>query len=278
MQLKIMTYNVLDGGAGREALILQVLQHARPDIVILEEVYDAPFVEQLGQALAMQPFFGEGNRRRRVALLSRLPVDAFHSHHPNPPIWRNFVEAEVRCQPGKRLRLFGAHPAAGLELPMEAWRWWEARLILDRVRRSLARRLPPGDSERPGNGASHSQVALKDEICLIGGDFNAIAPGDTVERRGMPGWMRAMILLQGNRLYRMSLRAYQKAGLIDCFRRLNPQAAGYTYPVPQPYARLDYLLVNAALAPALRRCQVLAQPEAVHSASDHYPLLLELEI
>ena len=29
MQIKILTYNVLDGGAGREALILAVLQRAR---------------------------------------------------------------------------------------------------------------------------------------------------------------------------------------------------------------------------------------------------------
>ena len=60
MQLKLLTYNILDGGGGREALILQVLQRARPDIVILEEVYDAQFLERLGQALEMDSFFGEG--------------------------------------------------------------------------------------------------------------------------------------------------------------------------------------------------------------------------
>jgi endonuclease/exonuclease/phosphatase family metal-dependent hydrolase len=254
MQLKVLTYNVLDGGAGREALILQVLQQARPDIVILEEVYDAPFVEHLGQALAMRPFFGEGNRQRRVALLSRLPVASFHSHHPYPPIWRNFVEAEVEYLPGKRLRLFGVHTMAGLALPLEAWRWWEARVIL------------------------RQSGLVPDQPCLIGGDFNAIAPRDPVDRRSMPRWMQVMFLLQGNRIYRLSLRAYLQAGYIDSFRRLNPQSPGFTYPTPRPNARLDYLLVNAALAPAVRGCQVLQQPEAVLSASDHYPLMLELEL
>jgi endonuclease/exonuclease/phosphatase family metal-dependent hydrolase len=255
MQLKILTYNVLDGGAGREALILQVLQHARPDVVILEEVYEAPFVEQLGQVLSMQPFFGEGNRRRRVALLSRVPVEKFQSHHPNPPIWRNFVEAELRYQPGKRLRVFGVHPMAGLEvLAQEAWRWWEARTILRQVHHSM------------------------DQPCLIGGDFNAISPRDWADVGRMPRWVRLAILLQGNHIYRMSMRAYLGAGFVDCFRRLNPQAAGFTYPVPQPYAPLDHLLVNAALVPAVRRCAVLTEPQAAQLASDHYPLMLELEL
>jgi endonuclease/exonuclease/phosphatase family metal-dependent hydrolase len=254
MLLKILTYNILDGGAGRQALILQVLQLARPDVVILQEVYQAQFVEHLGQALAMQPFFGVGNRQRHVALLSRLPVVSIQSHHPYPPIWRNFVEAELEYRPGQRLKLFGIHPMAGLELPLEAWRGWEASTVLR--------------YSRP----------YQNTPCLIGGDFNAIAPLDAVDIRRMPPWMRAMILLQGNRIYRISLRAYLRAGFIDSFRRLNPQAGGFTYPTQRPNTRLDYLLVNAALAPAMRRCQVLQEPEAAHTASDHYPVMLELEL
>ena len=266
MQIKILTYNVLDGGAGREALILEVLQHARPDVVILEEVYEQAFVEYLGQALDMPSFFGESNRQRHVALLSHFPVESFQSHHPNPPIWRNFIEAELNYLPGKRLRLFGVHLMAGLELPLEIWRWWEAQTILSQVRRS--------QNER----AAQEKRDPKDEPCLIGGDFNAIASYDVVDRRRMPLWMQVMIVLQGNRVYRTSLNAFQKAGFIDSFRRLVPLAHGFTYPAARPYTRLDYLLVNAALAPAIRRCQVVTVPEAARTASDHYPLLLELEL
>lgn len=254
MLFKILTYNILDGGGGRQALILQVLQHAQPDVVILQEVYDAPFVERLGQALAMQPFFGEGNRQRHVALLSRVPIVSIVSRHPYPPIWRNFVEADLEYQPGQRLKLFGLHVMAGLELPLEAWRAWEARTIL--------RYCWP----------------YMDGPCVIGGDFNAVAPHDKVDKRLMSFLNWVVILLQGNRIYRLSLRTYLRAGFIDSFRRLNPQENGFTFSTFRTNARLDYLLVNPVLAPAMRRCQVLLEPDVVRTASDHYPVMLELEL
>ena len=84
---------------------------------------------------------------------------------------------------------------ANLSVIFEWWRWCEARYILR---------------------CSQPFVA---EPCLIGGDFNAIAPHDEVDIRTMPEWMQWMILAQGKRVYRMCLREYLKSGFIDSFRR-----------------------------------------------------------
>jgi len=37
MSLRVMTYNILDGGENREAHILEVIQTSQPDVVILQK-------------------------------------------------------------------------------------------------------------------------------------------------------------------------------------------------------------------------------------------------
>jgi endonuclease/exonuclease/phosphatase family metal-dependent hydrolase len=39
MSLRVMTYNILDGGQNREEHILDVIKTSQPDIVILQEVF-----------------------------------------------------------------------------------------------------------------------------------------------------------------------------------------------------------------------------------------------
>lgn len=252
--IKLLTYNVLDGGIGRESQITEVLKQAWPDVAILEEVYEARFVEELGRTLEMEPFFGEGNRQRHVALLSRLPISSRQSRHPYPPIWRNVIEVAIEYQPGKVLRVFGVHTMASLMAFYEWWRWREAKTIL---------------------GFSQPYMA---EPCLIAGDFNALAPQDGYNFRAMPKWEQLVIILQGARIYRASMRAYLQAGFTDSYRLLNPTAWGFTYPAPKPYERLDYILVNAALKPSLRKCEVLLAPEQVYTASDHFPVMAVFEL
>ena len=251
--MKIMTYNILNGGAGREQLILSVIQSIQPDIVILQEVYTPKFLQDLADALEMEPFFANGNQKRRVALLSHLPIRSVKSHHPILPIWRNVVASEIEYQPGQYLHLFGIHPKADLGIISEGWRWLEARQILSYV------------------------SAYENKPCLIAGDFNAIAPGDSIRMEMLPWWLKLKIRLQGNRAYHFSIQAYMAAGFTDCFRYLNQDEAGYTLPPPDPNSRLDYIFVNSALKLFLKRSWVVRQPSVVEDASDHYPVVAEFD-
>ncbi len=253
MSLRVMTYNILDGGKGREGHILEVFQAVQPDIAVLQEVYEANFVQNLGNALKMESFFAGGNRKRRVALLNRLPVISFQSHH-RFPIWRNVVEAEIEYQPNKRLWLFGIHPMANLSVIFELWRWWEAKRIIGRLEPHMT------------------------EPCLIAGDFNAIAPNDRVATSQMPWWLKLITLTQGNRVYHFSVRKYLSAGLTDCFRAMHPGDEGFTLPPPTPNSRLDYILVNDALKSHLANCWIVREPSAVLKASDHYPVVAEFQM
>src|SRR5215207_2106562 len=129
MSLRVMTYNILDGGVNRELHILEVIQKAQPDVVILQEVFTKEFLKPLSQSLEMNYFIGEGNKERKVALLSKLPVLSFQSHHPIFPIWRNFIDAEIEYAPTRTARIIGVHPMANLGIVFEIWRFCEISYI-----------------------------------------------------------------------------------------------------------------------------------------------------
>src|SRR6266508_579200 len=125
MPWRVMTYNILDGGENREHYILEVIQKAKPDVVILQEVFTEAFLKSLSHSLGMNYYIGTGNKARKVALLSKLPVRTFKSLHPIFPIWRNFIDAEIEIEPNKVIRVIGVHPMANLGIVFEIWRRWE---------------------------------------------------------------------------------------------------------------------------------------------------------
>ncbi len=254
MSIRIMTYNILNGGGRRAHLILQVLQTAQPDVVVLQEVFNEMLVRDLAQALNMDWRFVRGNSKRHLALLSRLSILSCRSYHPFPPIHRAVLEAEMEYSFEKRFRLFGVHLLASLDPLSELWRVWETQTIIKRVRQHAT------------------------EPCLIVGDFNTIAPGDKILNGKMPTILKLAIFLQGRRVYRLAIREILSAGFIDCFRFLQPEEDGFTLPTPAPNTRLDYIFANESMRMHLQKCFVLREPAAVLAASDHYPLVAEFEL
>lgn len=248
--MRVMTYNILDGGKNREAYILDVIQTAKPDIVLLQEVFTEDFLVFLSRSLEMKYYIGTGNKKRKVALLSKLPVLTFKSHHPLFPIWRNFIDAEIEYEPDKTVNIIGVHPIANLGIIFEIWRSWEAKYVTNYIRN------------------------FKNQFCLIAGDFNAIAPKEKVEIENMPNWLKWIIYLQGNRVYHFSIEILLFAGFADCFRLLNSDD-GFTLPPPRPNARLDYIFINPKMKAHLKNCWVVRDPNNVNLASDHYPVMAE---
>jgi len=253
MFLRLMTYNILDGGENRETHIVDVIQSTKPDIVVLQEVFTEEILKFISQSLAMNYYIGASNKRRKTALLSKFPVRTFRSHHPVFPIWRNFIDAEVEFEPTRAARIIGVHPMANLGVVFELWRSLEAIYVINHVQKY--QNIP----------------------CLIAGDFNAIAPNENVKIENMPNWLKWMIRLQGNRVYHFSIKKVISAGFTDCFRLLNSDN-GFTLPPPNPNARLDYIFVNSKMKEYLTKCWVVREPNSVNLASDHYPVVAEFNL
>ncbi len=254
MTFQLMTYNILDGGAGREAALTEVVRTAAPDVVIMPEVMRPAVLERMASDLGMAWGVARGPERgRKVGALSRLPMLALHSFRP-PWMWRKCVEISVLLPGGQSLTIFGLHPVPFYSWFFEWWRVQEVRCLLEHIRRTA-----PGPH-------------------LLAGDFNAIAPGDRAVLEGAPLWVKAQLWFQAGRVLHWTLKPLLEAGYVDCFRALHPRDDGFTLPAPSPKVRLDYIFAAPALSASLRECRVVTQPDAVKTASDHLPVLAEFAI
>ena len=253
MPLRVMTYNILEGGIGRERVIQEVIQTVKPHLLVLQEVTDVSLLKELAESFQMQWFLGAANQKTRVALLSQLPVVSFASDH-SFPIWQNVIKSEVCYQTNPSFFLLGVHLIPHLWLGFELWRYWEIRAILARAKKLVGQPL------------------------LIAGDFNAIAPGDEVRIKSTPASIKAMLLLQGNHIFRFAIQALLSAGLIDAFRFRHRNETGFTYPTSMPSTRFDYLFINPRMQAYLKDCWTVREPDIVDNASDHYPVVAEFDL
>lgn len=246
--MKIVSYNIRFGGQGRETLLVKVLHSVNPDVIILQEATSPHLVESLAHRLGM-PFWG-ARKGYSLALLSRLPVTHYHWHNPK---WSKhpFLEIKIKTIP---LWLFGVHLHPYFSKRSEQKRVQEIQSVLKVI------------SEDRAN--PH----------LLIGDFNAIAPDDDVRIEQMPAWIKLLILLNGRHIPRKTIQTLLQFGYIDGFRELHPDCDGFTLPTPTPQVRLDYVFVPSSLSKCLKECIVVKDTPFVAQASDHYPLLVTIEV
>lgn len=239
MALKVLSYNIREGGEGRLALIAGVIRRQQPDAVALLEATSRAHTETLARDLGMELAFGEANNGVHVAWLSRLPIRR-SANHRHTALAKTMVEIEVSWD-GAVVRLFATHLASRHDacLPAE-----EVPAILDVL--------------RPLAGRPH----------LLVGDLNAVHPGDHV---GTPPPGEAKRGDAIDDAPRRAIGRILEAGYVDCYRRLHPRASGYTYPSITTWLRLDYLFASPQLAARLSACDIVKGAEA-RRASDHFAI------
>lgn len=245
--LRLLTYNIREGGFGRADALAAVIESAAADVVTLQEAVDPAVVRQIA-ALAGYPYWG-ARRAHSAGFLSRVPV--LEQVWRRPPGARHaFLELELA---GGAPRLFVLH--------LRAWfSNWTERQRVDELSRLIA-----------GIHAHHPP-----HFHLVVGDFNALAPGERLDAARMPRWIQGMIWLSGRDIERDAIGLMLADGYVDAWRTLHPDEPGVTFPTWDPHVRLDYVFTPAAFAARIARCEVHdASPEA-RRASDHFPLLVEL--
>src|SRR5687768_11168879 len=101
--MRLVSYNILDGGAERCDALLGVIERARPDVVALIEADDSSVVALLAGRLRMDSIQAAG-ASHEVALLSRWPIVQTVNHgllrsHAVPC----FLEATIMTPGGEEL-------------------------------------------------------------------------------------------------------------------------------------------------------------------------------
>lgn len=107
--MRIVCYNILDGGEDRLPGILAVLRELRPDAAALVEANDRANAEWLAANLGMHLTFGEANNSYHIAWLTTEPPVTNHNHR-HELLEKTFLEVEVDAE-GRRIQLFAAHLA-----------------------------------------------------------------------------------------------------------------------------------------------------------------------
>jgi len=253
--LRLLSYNIREGGVGRAEEIAEVIKAANPDVVALQEARNPAVVEQIARLAGFR--FSGSRVSHSTGFLSNVPVLNYDWRHP--PRTRHAL-LEVSLADGYP-RIFVLHLRAWFSKWTERNRARELRGLLDGIQQQLIRE----------NRAFAFHV--------LAGDFNALAPGEVLDASHMPRWIRAMIWLSGRDIARSTIEMMQSDGYVDAWRTLygdHKSDPGYTFPVWDPHVRLDYVFTPTEFASRFTACEVRRTPDTVRTASDHFPLLVEI--
>jgi exodeoxyribonuclease-3 len=246
--IRVLSYNIRYGGTGREAALAAVVRAADPDVVMLQEATDPAVVRALSEATGLGAWGARPGHS--TGFLSRLPVESHAWHHPRGSR-HPFLEVALAPPAPRR---FGLHLSAWFSRWSEQRRAREIRALLDGIR------------------------AHQEGFHAIAGDFNALAPGAPLDVRPFPRWIRAMIWVSGNEIGRDTIQTMLDRHYVDAWRLLRAHEDGYSFPTWDPHVRLDYFFTPARYGERIARVEVLTGVPEARTASDHFPLLVELDL
>jgi exodeoxyribonuclease-3 len=247
--LRVLTYNIRRGGGDRLPAITEILRAQQPDAIALVEAPEQARVDALARTLAMRAAFCDHKPGFPIAWLSRLPIQRAETHQylqgANP-----MLEIEIAWN-GLAVALFAVHLRSGRAAKKERHRAREVAAILGRLPRVT--------------GQPH----------LLVGDFNALRPMDHTGPHRLMGLLPS--LSRAERAQRLAVPLLLDAGYADCYRAQHRgmlRDPGYTFALPNPRLRVDYVFASAQLARRLVACEVVTGSPA-ERASDHYPVVAE---
>lgn len=308
MTIRILSYNILLGATRRLEPLSSIIASTHSDIIGLVEATDAHVVEELAKRLHMHfCFTGRGQRPRdwQVAVLSRYPILDAHVHtYPDILVRNHILEASIAVPTIGPLTVFVAHLTADFFHGNEGNRIrrleMEKILCLMKAKRGTPHLLmgdfntiAPGDKLQASYMLRHLLRENKKYY-----DKLKVQYPSYIHNQGKRALIRRIALriigtsLLSTPLSRKLLNTFsplfaqggiellQRAGYVDCFRRVHPHSLGFTCPAAAPSGRIDYIFVSSELAPLLTDCDIVLSGNGVYAeqASDHIPVVADFAI
>lgn len=264
MPLRVMTYNIKNGGRDgderhRLADIVEVIRTAAPDVLALQELRGftrAAGTPGLAAALGLRAYLARSWFGQPVAVLVGPSAPVTAAGRVRRPFHHAAQQVTIDTAAGP-LQVVGTHlhPYTGVRRLVEAA--WLA---------SACRRNADG-------------------LALVMGDLNTLDPwtdhSAAVERLSPPSRSRHL-RARSSAVDSRAIARLDRAGLVDLFRHAGqgePQTAPTTEGGGAEFSgmRLDYIFGTPAVAARTRWCGVV-RGGAAERASDHYPVLAELDL
>lgn len=244
MTLRLLSYNIRKGGDGRETLLAAVIRDCGPDLVVLQEATNIEVVKRIAEATQMQHWGARAGYS--LGFLSKNEICEYRWHEP-AGLRRALLEIKLAS-----ITVYGVHLRAIHSNWTERGRVRELASLLNTIK---------GDKE-----SSH----------VLAGDFNTLAPGEALDTRRLPKRLRILAWTLGGRIRFRMIGMLIDAGYRDGYRSLHTDN-GYTFPVWDPHVRLDYIFLPQQFVGRLKECRVMSDVPNAPQASDHFPLLAEID-
>jgi endonuclease/exonuclease/phosphatase family metal-dependent hydrolase len=249
--MRLLSYNILDGGTGREDALARVVESQHPDVVALVEAEDERVVERFASRWKMDFVHAPGTSHAS-ALLTRFPITSTINHALIcVGLEKSLLEATVRDDHGCEITLGVVHLHARAYEADEAIREKEIAVVLDIF--ALHR------SEK----ATH----------LLCGDFNANSPVQWIDPEKCKPKTREAWKANGGQIPRRVVQRILDAGYLDTLYAFDKNAGERqgTFTTEFPGQRVDYIFSFEIDVNRIQSVKIVTEPPA-REASDHFPV------
>lgn len=251
--MRIVSYNILDGGEGRADPLGEVIEAQRADVVGLVEADDETVVRRIANRLGMDWIWAAGNTHA-LAILSRHPIVQTINHAPiRPELSRGLLQAWVQVGEAEvEMALTHLHPYASEA--DEDRRQEEMEVILSLL----------GSGNIPG-----AQVLM--------GDFNSNSPIQQIDPQKCKPDIRKAWEANGGLLPRRVIQSVLDQGFVDSLEVCDPisaRSAG-TFSTQFPGRRVDYIFLRGIERHRIRSAWI-EQDRLAKYAGDHFPIGVEI--
>ena len=252
MALRVVSYNVLDGGVGRADPLAEVLIAQRPDVAVLVEADDAEVRDRVAWRLGFDHVAAVGRKGRTAAVLTRGRIlDSANLARDDATGPRSLLLTTLELD-GRQLGVAGVHLSSKASDARETRREREVAVLLGAL--------------RPWRDAGLPHV-----VC---GDFNATSPTQQIDPARLPDKVRPHFEANGDAIPRRAIQSVLDAGYADAHAAARPgeARAAASFTTLEPGMRLDYVFCHG-VEPADGWVE---RDRLATYASDHYPVGAEL--
>ena len=256
--MRMVSYNILDGGVKRAEMLAEVILAQSPDIVALVEAGDDGVLDDLAKRLKMEKVQVRGNNAKHAAaILSNWPIRHTINHAAlRPELTNSCLEAAIISPDGVEWIVYALH--------LHPRAFEEDECVREK---EIAQVLQITAEHRRANRPH-----------LLAGDFNSNAPLQCIDPNQCKPRTREAWEKNGGQVPRRVVQKILQAGYVDSLQAVHGEAAGQmtNFTTDHPGQRLDYIFVHGFAASALRDAWIERRQPAGR-ASDHFPIGIEIQ-
>ena len=255
--MRLVSYNILDGGVGRADPLGEVLEAQNADVIVLVEATDEWVVARTAKRLGLNAVTGAADQGV-VTVLSRWPIASHVNHAASDNVGpRAWLEVQLRPPDVAPVVVHAIHLHARATLADEQKRLTQIARVLNATR-------PLRETCAPH---------------VLVGDFNSDAPRQRIDLDRCKRKMREAYAANGNVIPRDVVAALLEHGYTDTLSAVHGETAfdQATFTTHWPAQRVDYVFTHGLPREAIVDAWIETDRLATY-ASDHYPIGVELRL